>query len=74
MKGRLLNIDCSQPPAAVLTITAGVKTLHLRTPDYKSVTLVGADEFSCTWKDRRVSVNYRAEGKSGGNLVSIEVQ
>ncbi|PYX58546.1 MAG: hypothetical protein DMG73_10490 [Acidobacteria bacterium] len=74
VKGRLLNIDCSQPPAAVLTITAGVKTLHLRTPDYKSVTLVGADEFSCTWKDRIVSVNYRAEGKSGGNLVSIEVQ
>ena len=73
-KGRLVSVDCSQPPAAVLTIVTGTKTLHLRTHDYKSVTLVGADEFSCAWKDRRVSVNYRAEGRSGGNLVSLEVQ
>jgi tetratricopeptide (TPR) repeat protein len=74
LKGKLVSVDCSQPPSATLTIVAGTKTLHLRTPDYKSMTLVGADEFSCAWKDRRVSVNYRAEGRSGGNLVSIEVQ
>jgi hypothetical protein len=36
--------------------------LKLRTPDYKSLPLIGADAFSCAWNDRAVSVNYKPGG------------
>lgn len=74
LKGKLVSVDCGQPPAAVLTVSAGTKTLKLRTENYKSLTLVGADEFSCTWRNRAVAVNFKAGGKANGDLVSIEVQ
>jgi tetratricopeptide (TPR) repeat protein len=74
VKGKLVSVDCSQPPVAVLTVVSGSKTLKLRTPDFKSLTVIGADAFSCTWENRRVSINYRASGKTGGDLVSVEVQ
>jgi tetratricopeptide (TPR) repeat protein len=74
LKGKLVSVDCSQSPIAVLTVRAGTKALKLRTEDYKSLTLVGADEFSCTWKNRPVDVNYKAGGKVDGDLVSVEIQ
>ena len=74
LKGKLVAVDCSQAPSAILTVSAGAKVLKLRTPDYKSLTLIGADNFSCDWKGRTVAVNYRAGGKADGDLVSIEVQ
>jgi hypothetical protein len=74
LKGRLIAIDCSQTPSAILTVSAGAKLLKLRTEDYKSLTLIGADAFSCDWKGRGVAVNYRAGGKADGDLVSVEVQ
>ncbi|HEX4423920.1 MAG TPA: hypothetical protein VH079_00880 [Terriglobales bacterium] len=74
LKGKLLSVDCTQAPAAVLTVSAGTKTLKLRIGDYKSLTLVGADEFSCDWKNRAVDVNYKAGGKTNGDLVSLEIQ
>jgi tetratricopeptide (TPR) repeat protein len=74
LKGKLLSVDCTQAPAAVLTVLAGTKTLKLRIGDYKSLTLVGADEFSCDWKNRAVDVNYKAGGKTNGDLVSLEIQ
>ena len=74
LKGKLVSVDCSQTPAAILTVSAGAKVLRLRTQDYKSLTLIGADDFSCDWKGRTVAVNYRAGGKADGDLVSVEVQ
>jgi tetratricopeptide (TPR) repeat protein len=74
LKGKLVAVDCSQAPSAVLTVTAGAKMLKLRTQDYKSLTLIGAEDFSCDWKGRTVAVNYRAGGKADGDLVSLEVQ
>jgi tetratricopeptide (TPR) repeat protein len=74
LKGKLVNVDCSGAPAAVLTITGNSQTLKLRTQDYKSLLLIGADEFSCSWKNVAVSVNYKATGKAGGDLVSVEIQ
>jgi len=73
-QGRLVGVDCSQSPAAVLTVTAGGVVLKLRTPDYKSLLLIGADSFSCSWNDRSVSVNYKPGGLSDGDLVSVEVR
>ena len=74
LKGKLLSVNCGQAPAAVLTVASASRTLHLRTEDFKSLLLIGADEFSCDWKNRRVVANYKAGGKSDGDLVSLEVQ
>jgi tetratricopeptide (TPR) repeat protein len=74
LKGRVLSVDCSQPPAAVLRVAAGAKTLRLRTEDFKTLLLVGADSFSCDWKNVPVAVNYKAGGKANGDLVSLEIQ
>jgi tetratricopeptide (TPR) repeat protein len=74
LQGRLISIDCSQSPAAVLTVSAGSAVLKLRTADYKSLLLIGADTFSCEWNNRAVSVNYKPGGLSDGDLVSVEVR
>ncbi len=74
LKGKLLNVDCSQTPAAVLTISSAGRILKLRTSDYKSLVLIGADQFSCDWKDQKASVNYKSSGKSEGELVSLEIE
>jgi hypothetical protein len=74
VKGKLVNVDCASAPAAVLTVAAGTKTMKLRTENYKSMLVIGADDFSCEWKNRPVSANYKAGGKVDGDLVSLEVQ
>jgi len=74
LKGKLISVDCSQPPVAVVAFSSGVKTLKLKTADYKSLTLIGADSFSCAWANRQVAVNYKAVGTEGGDLVSLEVR
>ncbi|MGH9505008.1 MAG: hypothetical protein ACRD20_19310 [Terriglobales bacterium] len=74
VRGKLMRVDCSQTPAAILTVRAGARTLRLRTDNFKSLLLVGADEFSCDWTDRAVIANYKAGGKTDGDLVSVEVQ
>ncbi len=73
-KGRLVAVDCSHAPAAVLTVTAESATLKLRAADYKSVLLIGAEDFSCDWRDRQVTVNYKPGGAKDGDLVSLEVR
>jgi Flp pilus assembly protein TadD len=72
-KGRLVSVDCSQSPVAIVTFSTGAKRLKLRTENFKALTLIGADQFSCDWVNRAVSVNYRAGGKSDGDLVSLEL-
>jgi hypothetical protein len=67
-------VDCSQPPVAVLTVASAEKVLKLRTANYKSLLLIGADTFSCGWNDRSVSVNYKPGGLSDGDLVSVELR
>jgi len=73
LKGKLLQVECSQPPAALLTILAGKKTWKLRVADSGSVVLVGANSFSCGWRDRNVAVNFREGGQADGDLVSLEL-
>ena len=74
VRGKLLKVDCTRSPVAILTIRTGARTLRLRTDDYKSLLLVGADEFSCAWADQGVIANYKAGGKADGDLVSVEIQ
>jgi tetratricopeptide (TPR) repeat protein len=72
--GRLQSVDCSRDPVAVLLIRSGQKTLKLRTDNYKKLLVMGEDEFSCDWRDRKVLVNYKAGGKADGDVVTLEVQ
>jgi hypothetical protein len=74
LKGNLIRVDCSQSPVAILTIRTNSGTLRLRTDNYKSLLMVGADDFSCEWASRPVVANYKAGGKADGDLVSLEVQ
>jgi len=73
-KGKLVSVDCTQPPAAILTLMVGGKKLLLRTEDYKASVVIGADELSCAWTNRAVTVNYKAGGKADGDLVSVEIE
>jgi tetratricopeptide (TPR) repeat protein len=72
LKGKIVSSDCSKPPEATVTILSGMTTYKLHASDYKSLLVIGEDQFSCDWKNRLVSVNYRAVGKNEGELVSIE--
>ena len=72
LKGKIVGSDCSKPPEATVTILSGMTTYKLHASDYKSLLVIGEDQFSCDWKNRLVSVNYRAVGKNEGELVSIE--
>jgi len=74
VKGTLTSVDCSRAPAAVLTVNTGSKSLKLRTADYKSLLVIGEDGLSCEWRNRRVSINYKAGGAADGDLVSLEIQ
>ncbi len=74
IRGRLVAIDCSTPPSAVLTVNSEAGTLKLRAADYKSLLLIGADDFSCQWRDRQVTANYKPRGASNGDLVSLEMR
>lgn len=72
LKGKLLSVDCSQPPGAVLSVAEGKRTLHLRASDYNAIAVIDG-QFSCGWKDVNVDINYRAGGKADGDVVSVEV-
>lgn len=73
LKGRLIAVDCSSSPVAILSISGQGRVLKLRASDYKSMLLIGADEFSCSWRDRLVDANYKPGGESDGDLVSLEI-
>jgi len=72
LKGKIVSSDCSKPPEATVIILSGMTTFKLHASDYKSLLVIGEDQFSCDWENRLVSVNYRAVGKNEGELVSIE--
>jgi tetratricopeptide (TPR) repeat protein len=73
LRGELVSVDCTPAPVAILTVSTGGTVLKLRARDYKSLVLVGSDEFSCDWHDRRVAANYKPGGSADGDLVSLEV-
>ena len=73
-RGRLVKVDCSQSPTALLTVNSESGVLKLRAADFRSVLLIGADDFSCDWRDRQVTVNYKSRGGPEGDLVSLEVR
>jgi Flp pilus assembly protein TadD len=74
LKGKLVASDCAKAPEATITFLVGMKTYKMHTSDYKLMLVIGDDQFSCDWRNKIVSVNYRAVGNTGGEVVSVEVQ
>jgi tetratricopeptide (TPR) repeat protein len=74
IKGKLIAVDCSAAPQALLSVVSGGRSLKLHIGDSKHVILIGADEFSCDWKNKSVSLNYRERQDGDGDVVSLEVQ
>jgi len=74
IKGKLAAVDCSAAPQALLIVVAGGRSLKLHIGDSKHVVLIGADEFSCDWKNKNVALNYRERQDGDGDVVSLEVQ
>ena len=74
MKGVLVSVDCSSSPAATLTISSAGKKWKMLAPQAKKLVLMGAEEFSCSWTNRKVSINYRKSGDTQGTLVSLELE
>jgi tetratricopeptide (TPR) repeat protein len=73
VKGKIVKVDCTKAPVAVITLTSATRTLRLKTADYKSLVVVGADAFSCDWQNQAASVNYKTGSNGVGDLVSVEV-
>lgn len=74
-KGRIVSVDCSKDPVAVVTFATGNRTLKLHSADHAKVIVMGEDKFSCRWEGVRAQANYKAGAKpSEGDLVTIEVQ
>ena len=74
VKGKLVTIDCSAAPQAVLTVSSGAKSLKVHVRDSAHVVLIGVDQFSCDWKNKNVAVNYRERPNGDGDVVSLELQ
>jgi Flp pilus assembly protein TadD len=74
VKGKLMSVDCSSSPQAVLTVSAGAKSLKLHVRDSGHVIVIGAEHLSCDWRNKSLSVNYRERPDGEGDVVSLEVQ
>jgi tetratricopeptide (TPR) repeat protein len=74
MTGILTSVDCSAPPAALLTVVSETKTWKMRVADTGRVLVFGADNFSCSWSKKKVSLNYRQSGDAEGVVVSLEIR
>ncbi len=74
LKGRLVTVDCSTKPAALLTVIVGDKTWKFHARDGTRVIVIGADNLSCDWVNRNVAINYRQTGEATGDIVSLELK
>jgi tetratricopeptide (TPR) repeat protein len=74
LRGRLLTVDCSHPTAAQVSIVAGQRTWKMHVKNRQKLLLIGAEEFSCAWRDQEVVVNYRKSGPDSGDLASLEIR
>lgn len=74
LKGKIAAVDCSAAPQALLSLVSGSRFVKMHIRDSKHVVVIGADEFSCGWKNRSVAVNYRERADGDGDVISVEMQ
>jgi tetratricopeptide (TPR) repeat protein len=74
LRGTITAVDCSLEPSAILTVTSGYKTTKLRIADKHHLILIGTDQFSCSWTNKKAAVNYRQSESGDTNVMSLELQ
>jgi len=74
LKGMLVSVDCSQSPAATLTISSSGKKWKMVAPDARKLVVMGADSLSCSWTNKKVAINYRKTGENEGRLATLELE
>ena len=74
LHGKILSVDCSNPPAAMLSISTGGQTRKMHVANSSKTILIGADRLSCDWKNQSVAVNYRDNKDGSGEIISLEIQ
>lgn len=74
LKGKLIAVDCSSEPTAVMTVIANNKTWKMNVTDTRHAIVIGADNFNCSWTNQSIALNYRESGEAEGNVVSVELQ
>lgn len=74
LTGRLTAVDCSADHQALLSVISEGRSLKLHVGDRTHVVLIGANEFSCAWKNRNVALNYRGRQDGEGDVVSLEIR
>jgi tetratricopeptide (TPR) repeat protein len=74
LHGKILGVDCSNPPAAVLSIASGSQRLKMHVANSSKTILIGADQLSCDWKNQAVAVNYRENKDGTAEIISLEIQ
>ena len=74
LKGKLMVVDCSAPPGALLTVAAGTKTWKMTAKDSRHMIVIGADALSCDWKNKDVALNYRETSEGSAEIISLELQ
>ncbi len=74
LKGKLVSVDCSAAPTALLTVIANSKTWKMKVANSQNVIVIGSDNFSCEWRNQKVALNYREVGDGEGNVISVEIQ
>ncbi len=74
LQGTLVSVDCSAPPAALLTVTSGRQAWKMKVANTEHAIVIGADKFSCGWTKQRVGLNYRPTGDGEGSVISLEIQ
>ncbi len=74
LKGRITAVDCSDPQAAVVTVTAAGRKWTMKVANREKLILIGTDSFSCEWKNVAVAVNYKQSGPASGDVSTLEIQ
>lgn len=74
LRGTISAVDCSADPSAILTVSSGSKTVKLKIADKQHVILIGTDQFSCAWTNKKAAVNYRQSEAGETNVISLELQ
>ena len=74
LTGTLISVDCSAPPAAVVSVLSGGKTWKMKVQDVERAIVIGADKLSCDWGKKKVGINYRPTGSNEGSVISLELE
>jgi tetratricopeptide (TPR) repeat protein len=74
LTGKLVSVDCTAPPLAILSVVSGTTTWKMKVADRSHVVLIGADNFSCDWNKQKVALNYRETSPGEGSVISLEIQ